>query len=187
MPPWEAIWPLGAVLGRSWGLLEHLGSHLEASYVGYLEASWRREKDVGPRVAYDRVGLRYAVIPRYAGRCQRYEKLSIAHRGLLAPPPPLRSRRGARRAVRAACRRWLAFRSRRSRRSRSRSASSAGVSCRSRRSPSTRRRARRRIGLGLVGSKSVFRIWPMREQPADDKLVIRHDLPETCCVTKRHT
>ena len=31
-PPWEASWPLGAVLGRSWGLLEHLRSHLEASW-----------------------------------------------------------------------------------------------------------------------------------------------------------
>ena len=31
-PPEEAPWPLGAVLGRSWGLLEHLGSHLEASW-----------------------------------------------------------------------------------------------------------------------------------------------------------
>ena len=30
-PPWRALWPLGAVLGRSWGLLEHLGSHLEPS------------------------------------------------------------------------------------------------------------------------------------------------------------
>ena len=30
-PPWEARKPLGAVLGRSWGLLEHLGSHLERS------------------------------------------------------------------------------------------------------------------------------------------------------------
>eukprot|EP00959_Pyramimonas_sp_CCMP1952_P149766 3133520-Pyramimonas_sp.AAC.1 len=30
-PPWEAIWPLGAVLGRSWGFLGHLRSHLEAS------------------------------------------------------------------------------------------------------------------------------------------------------------
>ena len=31
-PPWEAPWPLGAVLERSWGLLEHLGSHFEASW-----------------------------------------------------------------------------------------------------------------------------------------------------------
>ena len=31
-PPWRALWPIGAVLGRSWGLLEHLGSHLEASW-----------------------------------------------------------------------------------------------------------------------------------------------------------
>ena len=31
-PPGEARRPLGAVLERSWGLLEHLGSHLEASW-----------------------------------------------------------------------------------------------------------------------------------------------------------
>ena len=31
-PPWRSRRPLGAVLGRSWGLLEQLGSHLEASW-----------------------------------------------------------------------------------------------------------------------------------------------------------
>ena len=102
------------------------------------------------------------------------------------PPPPPRSRRGlavavppraacprARRAPRAACRRWLAPPPPLSR--------NAGVSCRSRRSPSARRRARRRIGL--VG----YPIWPLLEQPADDKLVIHHDPPETCCSMNRHT
>eukprot|EP00959_Pyramimonas_sp_CCMP1952_P443381 9282467-Pyramimonas_sp.AAC.1 len=51
--PWGALWPLGAVLVRSLGLLEHLGIHLEAScailshlggYLGLsealLEPSW---------------------------------------------------------------------------------------------------------------------------------------------------
>ena len=102
------------------------------------------------------------------------------------PPPPRPSRRGlavavppraacprARRAPRAACRRWLAPPPPLSR--------NAGVSCRSRRSPSARRRARRRIGL--VG----YPIWPLLEQPADDKLVIHHDPPETCCSMNRHT
>ena len=28
---WEALWPLGAVLERSWGLVEHRGSHLQAT------------------------------------------------------------------------------------------------------------------------------------------------------------
>ena len=41
-PPWEAPWPLGAVLGRSWGLLEHLGrailKHLRLSHLGLTEA-----------------------------------------------------------------------------------------------------------------------------------------------------
>ena len=28
----EAPWPLGAVLERSWGLLEHVGNHIEPSW-----------------------------------------------------------------------------------------------------------------------------------------------------------
>ena len=32
LPPWRFRRPLGAVLERSWGLLEHLRSHLEASW-----------------------------------------------------------------------------------------------------------------------------------------------------------
>ena len=45
-PPWEAFWPLGTVLGRYWGLLEHLRSHLEPSWAilshlgAHLGLSW---------------------------------------------------------------------------------------------------------------------------------------------------
>ena len=30
--PWRAIWLFGAILGRSWGLLQHLRSYFDASY-----------------------------------------------------------------------------------------------------------------------------------------------------------
>ena len=61
-PPWEAFWPLGTVLGRYWGLLEHLRSHLEPSWAilshlgahlglseALLEPSWAKKYRPTPR------------------------------------------------------------------------------------------------------------------------------------------
>ena len=61
-PPWRSRRLLGAILERSWGLLEHIGSHLEAfqailSHLGnrlglpeaLLEPSWANKYPLTPR------------------------------------------------------------------------------------------------------------------------------------------